>query len=61
MNEARYKGLIMKQYGKEFKDPQAQLAVQALKISSRTSSSMTLFSTHPPLEERVECLKEVVV
>lgn len=32
-------------------------AVQALKISSRPSNWMRLFSTHPPLEERIARLK----
>ncbi len=38
-------------------DPTAQPAIQALKISSRPSGWMHLFSTHPPLEERIERLK----
>ena len=37
-------------------DPSAQPAVQALKISSRTGGIMRLFSTHPPLEERIKRL-----
>ncbi len=38
-------------------EPAAQPAVQALKISSRPGGFMRLFSTHPPLEERIQRLK----
>lgn len=38
-------------------DPGAQPAVQALKISSRPSGFLKFFSTHPPLEERIQRLK----
>jgi heat shock protein HtpX len=38
-------------------DSSAQPAVQALKISSRPGGIMRLFSTHPPLDERIERLK----
>ncbi|HRK02762.1 MAG TPA: protease HtpX [Oligoflexia bacterium] len=38
-------------------DPNAQPAIQALKISSRPGGIMKYFSTHPPLEERIERLK----
>ncbi|HPI41005.1 MAG TPA: protease HtpX [Pseudobdellovibrionaceae bacterium] len=38
-------------------DPSAQSAVQTMKISSQPSRFMKLFSTHPPLEERIERLK----
>jgi heat shock protein HtpX len=40
-------------------NPSAQPAVQALKISNRSGGVMRLFSTHPPLEERIERLKRV--
>lgn len=40
-------------------DPAAQPAIQALKISSRPGGIMRLFSTHPPLEERIQRLKQV--
>jgi heat shock protein HtpX len=41
-------------------DPKEQPAMQALKISSRPGGIMSLFSTHPPLEERIERLKRSV-
>lgn len=40
-------------------DAGAQPAVQALKISSRSGKFMKLFSTHPPLEERIARLKKL--
>ena len=43
----------------ELVDPQAQPAVQALKISSRPAGFMRFFSTHPPLEERIARLRAV--
>lgn len=39
----------------------AQPALQALKISSRPNGFMRLFSTHPPLEERIERLKRSAI
>lgn len=41
-------------------DPAAQPSIQALKISSRPGGIMRLFSTHPPLEERIERLRTAV-
>ncbi len=38
----------------------AEPSVQALKISSRPGGLMRFFSTHPPLEERIERLKRAV-
>ncbi len=38
-------------------DPSPQPAVASLKISSRPGGMMRLFSTHPPLEERIERLR----
>ncbi len=38
-------------------DPSAQPSIQALKISSRPSGLMALFSSHPPLEERIARLR----
>jgi heat shock protein HtpX len=42
----------------ELIDPTAQPAVQTLKISSRPKGIMAMFSTHPPLEERIERLRQ---
>lgn len=42
----------------EYQDPNAQPALASMKISSKPSSFMALFSTHPPLEERIERLKK---
>lgn len=39
----------------------AQPALQAFKISSRPNTLMRLFSTHPPLEERIERLKRSAI
>ncbi|MBF0208019.1 MAG: protease HtpX [Oligoflexia bacterium] len=39
-------------------EAEPQPALQTLKISSHSSGIMRLFSTHPPLEERIEKLKE---
>lgn len=41
----------------ELVNPQEQAAVAALKISSRPSGLFALFSTHPPLEERIARLQ----
>lgn len=41
-------------------DPAAQPAVQTLKISSKGTGLMRLFSTHPPLEERIARLQASV-
>jgi len=41
----------------ELVDPQVQPAVASLKISSRPKGVLALFSTHPPLEERIERLQ----
>jgi len=38
-------------------DPSAQPAIQSMKISSRPGGFLRLFSTHPPLEERIERLR----
>lgn len=41
-------------------DANAQPAVQSMKISSRPSKFLSLFSTHPPLEVRIERLRRSV-
>jgi heat shock protein HtpX len=41
----------------EMVDPSEQPAVASLKISSRPTGLMRFLSTHPPLEERIERLK----
>ena len=41
----------------ELVDPQAQPAVQTLKIAGKGSGLMRLFSSHPPLEERIARLE----
>ena len=40
-------------------DPMAQPAVQSLKISGRPSNFAALFSSHPPLEDRIARLQSV--
>lgn len=40
----------------DYVDPTAQPAVQSLKISSKPQGMLRFFSTHPPLEERIERL-----
>jgi len=42
-------------------DPSPQPSVAALKISSRPGGFLKLFSTHPPLEERIERLKRPAI
>jgi heat shock protein HtpX len=42
-------------------DPSAQPAVQSLKISGRAGGLMSLFSTHPPLEERIARLRSGLI
>lgn len=42
----------------EITDPTAQPAVEVLKISSHPSGLMALFSSHPPLEVRIERLRQ---
>ena len=43
----------------ELIDPQAQPAVQTLKISSHPRGLMALFASHPPLEERIARLQSM--
>lgn len=42
----------------ELVNPHAQATVQTLQISSRPSGLMALFSSHPPLEQRIRRLQE---
>jgi heat shock protein HtpX len=42
-------------------DPNAQPALASMKISSKPSSFVALFSTHPPLEQRIERLQKCVL
>jgi heat shock protein HtpX len=42
----------------DLNDPTAQPAIQALKISGGKSNFMQLFSSHPPLEERIARLRQ---
>jgi heat shock protein HtpX len=42
----------------ELVDPNAQPAVQTLKISGRGSGLMRFFASHPPLEERIARLQK---
>ena len=44
----------------ELVDPSAQPAIAAMKISSRPGGFLRLFSSHPPLEARIERLKQAV-
>jgi len=44
----------------EYVDPNAQPAVQTLKISSHPKGLMALFASHPPLEERIARLQQGV-
>ena len=39
-------------------EPQAKQALAAMGISSRPSGLMALFSSHPPMEERIARLRE---
>ncbi len=43
----------------EIEDPNPQPAVQTLKISGRPSRFLSLFSSHPPLEERIARLESL--
>jgi len=45
----------------ELVDPAAQPAVQTLKISGRGTGLLRFFSSHPPLEERIERLRTLTV
>lgn len=53
------KALQALQRNYELIDPAAQPAVQTLKISGRSGGWIRLFSSHPPLAERIERLQKV--
>ncbi len=43
----------------EYIDPTSQPAVQSMKISGRRSGMMAMFSSHPPLEDRIARLRSM--